>query len=57
MTLEILIAKLQQYVKEHPEHKDMEIRDMNLDIAATGNNLKFEVKNWQMTISNWLFNS
>lgn len=56
MTLELLIAKLQQYIKDHPEHKDMEIRDMNLDMAATWNNLRFEVKNGMLTISNGLFN-
>lgn len=55
MTIEELIIKLQKYIKENPEHKNMLIWDMTLDIAATDKNITFKVDNWMLTIQNWLF--
>jgi hypothetical protein len=56
MTLRELITKLQKTIKDNPDYEDMEIRDMNLDIAGTTKNLKLSVQNGMLSISNGLFN-
>lgn len=52
MNLIKLMAIFQKRLDAHPEHKDTEIRSVDIDIAATPTNIKFDTNNGQLSISN-----
>ena len=55
MNLTKLIAVFNKRLEQHPEHKDTEIRSVDIDVAATPTNIKFDTNNGQLSISNGNF--
>gem|GEM_PF-4590536 len=55
MNLTKIITVFNKRLEQHPEHKDTEIRSIDIDVAVTPTNIKFDINNGQLSISNGNF--
>ena len=55
MTLQELANWLFGYIQKHPENADKEFHRIELDYAATKDNIKVEDTWWTLSITNGMF--